>query len=43
MVEQDKIADLKASGANDFLQKPFDIETLVDRMCKQLDIEPVAA
>ena len=43
MVEQDKIADLKASGANDFLQKPFDVETLVERMCKQLDIEPVAA
>jgi excisionase family DNA binding protein len=43
MVEQDKIADLKAAGANDFLQKPFDIETLVERMCKQLDIEPVAA
>lgn len=43
MVEQDKITDLKAAGANDFLQKPFDIETLVERMCKQLDIEPVAA
>ncbi len=43
MVEQDKIADLKASGANDFLQKPFDVETLVERMCKQLDIEPVPA
>lgn len=43
MVEQDKIADLKAAGANEFLQKPFDIETLVERMCKHLDIEPVAA
>ena len=43
MVEQDKIADLKAAGANDFLQKPFDVETLVERMCKQLDIEPVPA
>ncbi len=43
MVEQDKIADLKSAGANDFLQKPFDVETLVERMCKQLDIEPVAA
>ncbi len=43
MVEQDRIADLKAAGANDFLQKPFDVETLVERMCKQLDIEPVAA
>jgi len=43
MVEQDKIADLKASGANDFLQKPFDVDYLVERMCKQLDIEPIAA
>jgi excisionase family DNA binding protein len=43
MVEQDKIADLKAAGANDFMQKPFDVETLMERMCKQLDIEPVAA
>ena len=43
MVEQDKIADLKSAGANDFLQKPFDVETLVERMCKQLDIEPVPA
>jgi DNA-binding response OmpR family regulator len=39
-VEADKIADLKASGANDFMQKPFEIETLLDRMCKLLDIEP---
>lgn len=43
MVEQDKIADLKASGANEFLQKPFDVDTLVERMCKQLDIEPIPA
>jgi excisionase family DNA binding protein len=43
MVEQDKIADLKASGANDFLQKPFEIEELVERMCALLDIEPALA
>jgi excisionase family DNA binding protein len=43
MVEQDKIEDLKESGANDFLQKPFEIETLIDRMCAQLDVEPVHA
>ena len=43
MVEQDKIADLKASGANDFMQKPFEIESLVERMCKLLDVEPVEA
>lgn len=39
MVEQDKIADLKKSGANDFLQKPFEVETLVARVCTLLDME----
>ena len=43
MVEADKIADLKECGANDFLQKPFEVELLVDRMCKLLDVEPVGA
>jgi two-component system, OmpR family, response regulator RpaA len=39
MVEKDKIEDLKDSGANDFLQKPFEIEDLVARMCAMLDME----
>ncbi|MCA9030798.1 MAG: response regulator transcription factor, partial [Planctomycetaceae bacterium] len=39
MVEQDKIADLRAAGANDFLQKPFEVDTLVARICRLLDIE----
>ena len=39
MVEDDKIEDLKASGANDFLHKPFEVETLVERMCQLLDME----
>ncbi|HUG89818.1 MAG TPA: response regulator [Planctomycetaceae bacterium] len=43
MVEQDKIAELKAAGADDFKQKPFEIEDLVERMCRLLDIEPVTA
>jgi excisionase family DNA binding protein len=43
MVEEDKIADLKASGANEFLQKPFEVEKLVDLMCRLVDMEPVAA
>lgn len=43
MVEQDKIADLRAAGANDFLNKPFAIELLVDRACDLLDIERTAA
>ena len=43
MVEQDKIEDLKKSGADDFMQKPFEIEALVDRMCFLLDVEPIHA
>jgi two-component system OmpR family response regulator len=39
MVEQDKVAELKAAGANDFMQKPFPIERLVDRVCELLDID----
>ena len=41
MVEKDKIEDLKEAGANDFLQKPFEIEDLVERMCEMLDMEAV--
>ena len=41
MVEADKVEDLKAAGANDFVQKPFEVETLIDRMCAQLDLEVV--
>ncbi len=40
MVEEDKIEDLRAAGANDFLHKPFEIEQLVERMCQLLDMEP---
>src|SRR6478752_1389471 len=39
MIEEDKIADLKLSGADDFLHKPFEIEQLIDRMCGLLEIE----
>ena len=39
MVEEDKIAELKAAGANDFLQKPFETERLIERMCMLLDVE----
>jgi DNA-binding response OmpR family regulator len=42
MIEDDKIQELKLSGADDFLHKPFDIEELIDRMCGQLEIEPVS-
>jgi DNA-binding response OmpR family regulator len=43
MVENEKIEDLKAAGANDFLHKPFEVETLVDRIGALLDVESVAA
>ncbi|MDX1964569.1 MAG: response regulator [Pirellulales bacterium] len=43
MVEADKIEDLKLSGANDFLQKPFEIDALIDRICAHLDMESVTA
>src|SRR5690606_19119301 len=43
MVEQDKIAELRASGANDFMHKPFAVEKLLDRACELLEIERVGA
>ena len=39
MIEEDKIADLRTSGADDFLHKPLDIDELIRRICRQLDIE----
>jgi excisionase family DNA binding protein len=43
MVEEDKVDELRAAGANDFLQKPFDVEVLLERICRLLDIEVIAA
>ena len=43
MIEEDKIQELKLSGADDFLHKPFMVEELIDRMCAQLDIERASA
>jgi excisionase family DNA binding protein len=40
MVEDDKITELREAGADDFLHKPFEIETLVERICVLLEIEP---
>jgi two-component system, OmpR family, response regulator len=39
MVEQDKIAELKEAGANDFMHKPFNVDRLLDRACDLLEIE----
>ena len=44
MVEQEKIAELRAAGANDFMQKPFTTDKLVERICDLLEIDrPVSA
>lgn len=42
MIEEDKIQELRLSGADDFLHKPFEIEKLIDRMCTLLDMEVAA-
>ena len=39
MVEQDKIADLRVSGANDFMSKPFDVDALKDRCLEILEMD----
>jgi len=43
MIEEDKVQDLKLSGADDFLPKPFEIEDLIERMCSMLEIESVTS
>ena len=42
MIEEDKIQELRLSGADDFLHKPFDAEVLIDRMCALLEMEPAS-
>ena len=39
MVEEDKVDELKAAGADDFLHKPLDIDELMRRICRLLDLE----
>src|SRR2546421_1822672 len=43
MIEEDKVHELRLSGADDFLHKPFVIEELIDRMCTLLEIEPASS
>ena len=38
MVEEDKVGELKAAGADDFMHKPFEVERLVERVCQLLDL-----
>lgn len=42
MVEQDKINDLRTAGADDFMGKPFAVDSLLDRACELMEIEKVA-
>ena len=39
MVEQDKIADLRAAGADDFMNKPFSVDKLLQRGCEMLEMD----
>lgn len=41
MVEADKVNDLREAGANDFIQKPFAVDKLMERCCDLLMIETV--
>ena len=39
MIEADKIQELNEAGADDFLHKPLDIDELMRRVCRLLDME----
>ncbi|MEC8556974.1 MAG: response regulator [Planctomycetota bacterium] len=39
MIEQEKVGDLREAGADDFVQKPFAVESLIERVCDLLDID----
>ena len=39
MVEREKVNDLIDAGADDFLHKPFDVEVLLNRVCKLMEME----
>jgi len=42
MVEEDKVEELRQAGANDFMRKPFEVDRLIERICRLLEIETVA-
>ncbi|HBE69911.1 MAG TPA: regulator [Planctomycetaceae bacterium] len=39
MIEQDKVGDLRDAGADDFVQKPFTVDKLIERVCDLLEID----
>ncbi len=43
MIDANRVGDLQEAGADDFLQKPFTVERLIERVCDLLSIDkPVA-
>ena len=43
LIEEDKVEELRRAGADDFLRKPLDVDELVRRVCKLLDLETAEA
>ena len=42
VVNQDEVAELVRAGADDFVKKPFNIESLITRMASLLELDPVS-
>lgn len=42
MIEQDKVADIRAAGADEFMHKPFSVDKLMERSCEMLEMDKLA-